>query len=83
MNKVYADKSLGYSPGPFPKPNIKIEKDYLSCYSYAKRDTTAVDSLSFGSANLDSLERFRNRFNVDSSINLNRINSRRIKTDSI
>jgi len=82
MNKVYADKSLGYSPGPFPKPSVQIEKDYLSCYSYVKRDTTAVDSLS-ASASLDSLERFRNRFNVDSNINLDRINSRRFKTDSL
>jgi hypothetical protein len=54
----------------------------LSCYSYVKRDTTAVDSLS-ASASLDSLERFRNRFNVDSNINLDRINSRRFKTDSL
>jgi penicillin-binding protein 1A len=82
MNKVYADKSLGYSPGPFPKPSIKIEKDYLSCYSIVKQDTTAVDSLS-NSASIDSVERFRNRFNADSNINLERINSRRIKPDSI
>jgi penicillin-binding protein 1A len=82
MNKVYADKSLGYSPGPFPKPSIKIEKDYLSCYSIVKRDTTSVDSLS-RSASIDSMEQFRNRFNADSNINLDRINSRRIKPDSI
>jgi penicillin-binding protein 1A len=72
MNKVYADKSLGYSPGPFPKPSIKIEKDYLSCYSIVKQDTTAIDSLS-SSASTDSVERFRNRFNADSNINLDRI----------
>lgn len=82
MNKVYGDKTLGYSPGPFPKPNIKITKDYLSCYSYAKADTTSVDSLSQG-AMIDSLERFRNRFKNDSSINLDRLNSRKTKSDSL
>ncbi|HLO45540.1 MAG TPA: transglycosylase domain-containing protein [Leadbetterella sp.] len=82
MNKVYGDKSLGYSPGPFPKPSIKIEKDYLSCFSYAKADTTAVDSLS-QSATLDSVERYRNRFNSDSSINLEKLNSRRARPDSL
>ena len=82
MNKVYGDKSLGYSPGPFPKPSIKIEKDYLSCFSYAKADTTAVDSLS-QSAALDSVERYRNRFNSDSSINLEKLNSRRARPDSL
>jgi penicillin-binding protein 1A len=82
MNKVYGDKSLGYSPGPFPKPSIKIEKDYLSCFSYAKADTTAVDSLT-QSAALDSVERYRNRFNSDSSINLEKLNSRRARPDSL
>ena len=82
MNKVYGDRTLGYSPGPFPKPNIKITKDYLSCYSYAKADTTSVDSLAHG-AMIDSLEKFRNRFKNDSSINLDRLNSRKTKSDSL
>ena len=81
MNKVYQDKKLGYSPGPFAKPSMKIEKDYLSCYSIVKRDTTASDSLLQGQM-LDSLERHRNRFN-DSSINMERINIKRPKVDSL
>lgn len=31
MQSVYTDKKLGYSAAPFPKPSIKIEKDYLNC----------------------------------------------------
>jgi penicillin-binding protein 1A len=31
MQSVYTDKKLGYSASPFPKPSIKIEKNYLNC----------------------------------------------------
>lgn len=33
LDKVYQDKGIAYKAGPFPKPAIKIEKDYLGCYS--------------------------------------------------
>lgn len=31
MDKVYADKSLNYKAGPFPKPKTEPEKDYMHC----------------------------------------------------
>lgn len=50
MEKVYADKGLGYKLGPFPKPDIKIEKDYEGCTSdgggggSTSNDSTSVSS---------------------------------------
>ncbi|GGD73083.1 penicillin-binding protein 1A [Emticicia aquatilis] len=50
MQSVYTDKKLGYSPGAFPKPGMKITKDYQGCASIggeaAESDSTAsaVDS---------------------------------------
>ncbi|MGL4631059.1 MAG: transglycosylase domain-containing protein [Leadbetterella sp.] len=62
MDKVYADKSLGFKAGPFPKPTFEIEKDYQDC-AYISRGTYRVDSLSLndssmisiGSPNVDSI----------------------------
>jgi penicillin-binding protein 1A len=70
MNSVYSDKKLGYTAGPFPKPGIKIEKDYLSCYSY-EGESIVVDSLAI--AEVDSIRAYKNRFRDDSTINLDRI----------
>jgi penicillin-binding protein 1A len=46
MQSVYTDKKLGYSPGPFPKPGIKITKEYQGCVSIggidAEGDSTAL-----------------------------------------
>jgi penicillin-binding protein 1A len=33
MQNVYTDKKLSYSPGAFPKPKMKITKDYQGCVS--------------------------------------------------
>jgi len=44
MEKVYADPKSGYSYGPFPKPWVKITKEY-DCPSPQIADTTATDSL--------------------------------------
>ena len=44
MEKVYADPKSGYTYGPFPKPWVKITKEY-NCPSPRLADTTAVDSL--------------------------------------
>lgn len=46
MEKVYADPKSGYGYGPFPKPWVKITKEYM-CPSprIVERDTTATDSL--------------------------------------
>ena len=50
MQSVYTDKKLGYSAGAFPKPGMKITKDYQGCVSIggevAESDSTAssVDS---------------------------------------
>ncbi|MCP9767549.1 penicillin-binding protein [Lacihabitans sp. LS3-19] len=79
MNKVYQDKSLSYSPGPFPKPSMKIEKDYLSCFTMVTKDSTASDSL-LNVQIIDSLQRYRNRF-VDSGIVLQKL--KKIKIDSL
>ncbi len=32
MDKVYWDKKLSYKAGPFPRPSIKIEKQYDACH---------------------------------------------------
>jgi penicillin-binding protein 1A len=44
MEKVYADPKSGYTYGPFPKPWVKITKEY-DCPSPRIADTTATDSL--------------------------------------
>ncbi|RFZ84581.1 penicillin-binding protein [Mucilaginibacter terrenus] len=45
MEKVYADAKTGYSYGPFPKPWVKITKEYM-CPTphYAEADTASTDS---------------------------------------
>jgi penicillin-binding protein 1A len=48
MEKLYKDKDLGYTLGPFPKPTVKITKNY-NCTTVLPRapkvDSTAVDSV--------------------------------------
>lgn len=46
MERVYADKSLGYTYGPFPKPWSKITKSYNCPSPHIEEDTTSTDSLS-------------------------------------
>jgi len=45
MEKVYADANSGYTPGPFPKPWVKITKEYDCPSPIIKTDTTSTDSL--------------------------------------
>ncbi|MGY3212967.1 penicillin-binding protein 1A [Mucilaginibacter sp. HD30] len=45
MEKVYADPKSGYTPGPFPKPWVKISKPYDCPSPRISVDTLAVDSL--------------------------------------
>jgi penicillin-binding protein 1A len=83
MNNVYKDKSLDYTAGPFPKPSIKIEKDYLSCYSSGGGGSEASsDSLTAGTSLLDSLEKYRNRLGSDTSLNIDRLRKIRPKVDT-
>jgi penicillin-binding protein 1A len=49
MEKVYKDKSLGISQGPFPKPGVKITRVYQCETPRYSSDTTSVDSLSIDS----------------------------------
>jgi penicillin-binding protein 1A len=42
---VYRDKSLGISQGPFPKPGVKITREYQCVSPRFSRDTSFVDSL--------------------------------------
>jgi len=47
MEKIYRDKELGYTPGPFPKPSVKISKKY-TCISESeprRRRAEAVDTI--------------------------------------
>ncbi|HVW97577.1 MAG TPA: transglycosylase domain-containing protein [Mucilaginibacter sp.] len=46
MEKVYADPKSGYSPGPFPKPWVKITKSYDCPSPRPVIDTAETDSLS-------------------------------------
>ncbi len=45
MEKVYADPKSGYTPGPFPKPWVKITKEYDCPSPHIETDTTTTDSL--------------------------------------
>jgi penicillin-binding protein 1A len=44
MEKVYADPKSGYTYGPFPKPWVKITKEYMCPSPQIREDTTATDS---------------------------------------
>jgi penicillin-binding protein 1A len=52
MEKVYADQSLGYTYGPYPKPWSKITKEYNCPTPHISRDTTSVDSMAVDTATL-------------------------------
>jgi penicillin-binding protein 1A len=45
MEKVYADPKSGYTYGPFPKPWVKIKKEYMCPSPIIREDTTTTDSL--------------------------------------
>lgn len=45
MEKVYADPKSGYTWGPFPKPWVKITKEYNCPSPHIETDTTETDSL--------------------------------------
>jgi penicillin-binding protein 1A len=45
MEKVYRDKSLGISQGAFPKPGVKITREYQCVTQRYSSDTSFVDSL--------------------------------------
>jgi penicillin-binding protein 1A len=45
MQRVYADAHSGYTYGPFPKPWVKITKEYNCPSPRISADTTATDSL--------------------------------------
>jgi penicillin-binding protein 1A len=45
MEKVYADPKSGYTYGPFPKPWVKITKEYICPSPIIREDTTTTDSL--------------------------------------
>ena len=81
MNKVYKDKSLNYSAGPFAKPNIKIEKDYLACFNSVESEVSILDSLGVETNLLDSLEKYRSKMS-DSSLNFDKIKTIKVKSDS-
>ncbi len=44
MEKVYADPKSGYTWGPFPKPWVKITKEYDCPSPHIAKDTTSTDS---------------------------------------
>lgn len=49
MEKVYADPNSGYTFGPFPKPTVKIERQYDCPTPRQRIDTTEVDSMAVDS----------------------------------
>lgn len=51
MEKVYKDKSTGYSEGRFPKPDIEITRIYNCPSPQIFKDTTTIDSLKTDSLN--------------------------------
>jgi len=45
MEKVYADPKSGFTYGPYPKPWVKITKEYDCPSPRISADTTSTDSL--------------------------------------
>ena len=47
MEKIYKDKELGYTPGHFPQPSVKITKKYncVSPEEPSRRRAAAVDTI--------------------------------------
>jgi penicillin-binding protein 1A len=57
LDKVYQDKEISYKPGPFPKPKVKIEKDYMGCNSgLSLLDSVSVMSDSLMTMTVDSVK---------------------------
>ncbi|RYE11856.1 MAG: penicillin-binding protein, partial [Sphingobacteriales bacterium] len=54
MEKVYEDPKSGYTEGPFPKPWVKITKQYMCPSPHIVIDAAVTDSLD--GAGLDSLD---------------------------
>jgi penicillin-binding protein 1A len=48
MEKVYADPKSGYTFGPFPKPWVKITKEYMCPSPRIVIDTASTDSMDIG-----------------------------------
>jgi penicillin-binding protein 1A len=46
MERIYHDPTLGINYGRFPKPTVKITKDYQCPTPRQRNDTTRVDSTS-------------------------------------
>jgi penicillin-binding protein 1A len=44
MEKVYTDPNSGYTYGPFPKPWVKITKEYMCPSPVIREDTTSSDT---------------------------------------
>ncbi|PAW93944.1 transglycosylase [Mucilaginibacter sp. MD40] len=44
MEKVYTDPKSGYTYGPFPKPWVKITKEYMCPSPVIREDTTSSDT---------------------------------------
>ncbi|WP_256006556.1 penicillin-binding protein 1A [Pedobacter deserti] len=53
MDKVYKDPSTGYTKGRFPKPKVKIEREYYCPTPRYVRDTTETDSLAVDSTDFE------------------------------
>lgn len=84
LEKVYTDKNLNYKAGPFPKPSIKIVKNYQGCFSDANPiDSALVMNDSLMVMSMDSLKQVV-RDTSDISGNLKKLLKRkRPKLDSV
>ena len=81
MEKVYKDKSLGITQGPFPKPGVKITREYQCETPRYASDTTSIDSLLTDSLYIpdevsDTIERsnFNTRQTISPKIQENKSN---------
>lgn len=83
LDKVYQDKGITYKAGPFPKPEVKIEKDYMGCYSGASPlDSASMANDSLMIMSVDSVKNtIADTNNVRKS--LRDVFRRKPKTDSI
>ncbi len=81
MEQVYKDKKLEYSPGPFAKPTMKIEKDYLGCFSSDGESANVLNDSLMNIMMNDSLQKINGTIRDTTQEGVNKLtNKRRLDT---
>ncbi len=84
MEQVYKDKNLEYSPGPFPKPSVKITKDYLGCFNSDAENVNPLNDSLLNAIMSDSLQKISGSIRDTTQDAIQKLtNKRRIDTSSL